>query len=109
MLSAVDLHYLQEFSSSWNGRPFGQNRHGSKSWGLQCPFPWGIWVHTAVVSCAIILAPVDRRALEIIACNNFSAWFHVQLFHANFILGSGPGYSCHSVCDVTSKMSADVW
>jgi len=31
----------------------------------------------------------------------------VQLLHA-IISEYGPGYSCHSVCDVTSKMSADV-
>jgi len=30
----------------------------------------------------------------------------VQLLHA-FILGSERGYCCQSVCDVTSKMSAD--
>jgi len=31
----------QELSSSWDGRPFGHNRHGPKRGGLLCPFPWG--------------------------------------------------------------------
>jgi len=31
--------FLQELSSSWDGRPFGHNRHGPKSGGLLCPFP----------------------------------------------------------------------
>jgi len=28
-------------SSCWDGRSFGHNRHGPKSWGLLWPFPWG--------------------------------------------------------------------
>ena len=35
------LEYLNELSSCWDGRPFGHNRHGPKSGGLLCPFPWG--------------------------------------------------------------------
>jgi len=31
----------QELTSCWDGRPFGPNRHGPKSGGLLCPFPWG--------------------------------------------------------------------
>jgi len=31
----------QELGSCWDGRPFGHNRHGLKSGGLLCPFPWG--------------------------------------------------------------------
>ena len=32
---------VQELSTCWDGRPFGHNRHGTKSWGLLCPFLWG--------------------------------------------------------------------
>ena len=35
---------IREFCSSWNGRPFGHYRHGPKSGGLMCPFPWWSWV-----------------------------------------------------------------
>ena len=64
-----------------------------------------------MVTCAIIVRNYfsARRpsGAKIIACNNSSAWFHVQLLHA-IILGSGRVYHCQScVCVVTLKMSAD--
>ena len=31
---------IQELSSYSDGRPFDHNRHGPKSGGLLCPFPW---------------------------------------------------------------------
>ena len=32
---------VQELSSCWDGRPFGHNKHGPRSWGLLCPTLWG--------------------------------------------------------------------
>ena len=43
---------------------------------------------------AIILSAVDSRTLKIIAWNNFSMWFHMQLLHA-VILEFGRSYSCY--------------
>ena len=35
------VHQHGRSTSSWDGRPFGHNRHGPKSRGLLCHFPWG--------------------------------------------------------------------
>jgi len=55
----------------------------------------------ALVSCAIIACNYfsARRpsGAKMIACNNFSTWFRVQLLHA-VILGFGRGNHCQSVC-----------
>jgi len=37
---AISVKNKKVISSSWDGRPFGHNRHGPKSRALLCPF-WG--------------------------------------------------------------------
>jgi len=46
---ALLTHDEQQLSSSWDGRPFGHNRHGPKSRGLPCPFAVPLYVGEATI------------------------------------------------------------
>ena len=48
--NVLGLPFVQELSSCIYGRPFGHNKHGPKSGGLLCPFPWGAAVSSNTLS-----------------------------------------------------------
>jgi len=64
---------IQELSSCWDGRPFGHNRHGPKSGGLLCPFPWGRELGPHLTQC---------RLGQALPPHEVASW-SIQQFHHN--------------------------